>query len=376
MRPPVAAIGELRGQLAPMAKRGQAKAKAKVQTKRPKIHALTISAVVGAGTSEHQQKQAADNMVGKVIDEVHNAINVIMEHDMFKDIMEQSPFNMAQGGSQAPFKQTDMQNVLDRDATGLVYKCGFNFFWQSFTWMTNHRVPINKGQIKELQQFALDPLNPPRHLPFEIVIALDTGKQDVMASKGALQRLSPPEPPFAAIFSIYEAITKGADDAVLQRWRLAVLTASFRFEVVVAGNERYWRAHNLRQENIEMGVVSHLSVRQWIYDVVGFKASKEHDLGKELSAAQVAKFYEEKMAYARGSEKISGSFVDSAITVHKRILSNDVARSWLEWCDETMMEQSPWTKSIYAMQALVDRAQTSSRISWALCGLTDLYRMD
>ena len=42
------------------------------------------------------------------------------------------------------------------------------------------------------------------------------------------------------------------------------------------------------------------------------------------------------------------------------------------------MGNSPWAKSIYAkpLQALVDRAQTSDRISWAVWGLTDLYRME
>ena len=40
------------------------------------------------------------------------------------------------------------------------------------------------------------------------------------------------------------------------------------------------------------------------------------------------------------------------------------------------MGQSPWAKSIYAMHALVDRAQTSERIGWAVWGLTDLYRIE
>ena len=154
------------------------------------------------------------------------------------------------------------------------------------------------------------------------------------------------------------------------------MTASFRFEVVTAGDDRYWRAQNLRQEAIEMGIVSQLSARQWIYDVVGFKASKEKDLGRELGSAQVAKFYHEKMKYARGTETVSAAFVDSALTVHRRVLSNATARHWIEWCDEHMMEKSPWSRSIYALQALVDRAQTTDRITWAICGLTDLYRMD
>ncbi|CAK0810639.1 unnamed protein product [Prorocentrum cordatum] len=196
-----------------------------------------------------------------------------------------------------------------------------------------------------------------------------------MGAKGALQRLSPPEPAFAVIFSIGDAIIQETGDDVLGKWHHALLTASFRLELATSGGDRHWRAQNLRQEAIEMGIVPQLSVRQWIYDVVGFKASKEKDLGRELGSAQVAKYYHEKMKYARGTEGVSASFVDSALTVHRRALSNETARQWLEWCDEHLMEKSPWSKSIYELQALVDRAQTTSRITWAICGLTDLYRM-
>ena len=41
-----------------------------------------------------------------------------------------------------------------------------------------------------------------------------------------------------------------------------------------------------------------------------------------------------------------------------------------------MLQNNPWAKSIYTLQALVDRAQTPNRISWAVHGLTDLYRME
>jgi hypothetical protein len=82
------------------------------------------------------------------------------------------------------------------------------------------------------------------------------------------------------------------------------------------------------------------------------------------------------MKYAKSSEQVSHAFVDSAMTVYRRVLSVAVASKWLEWCEENMMGQSPWAKSIYALQALVDRAQTADRIGWAVWGLTDLYRME
>jgi hypothetical protein len=90
----------------------------------------------------------------------------------------------------------------------------------------------------------------------------------------------------------------------------------------------------------------------------------------------VATLYASKMKYARSSEQVSHAFVDSAVTVYRRVLSVQDACKWLEWCEENMMGQSPWAKSIYALQALVDRAQGADRIGWAVWGLTDLYRME
>ena len=207
------------------------------------------------------------------------------------------------------------------------------------------------------------------------MIALDDKTVDVMKHKGALQRLSPPELAIAVLFSIRDAIKQSADDNILMKWRSLALTASFQFEVVWPGEDRYWRAQNIRQECIEHGEVAQLSVRQWIYDVVGFKDSKEKELQKTLSALAVAKMFEDRMKYARSSERIKDSFVDSAVTIFKRVLSVQAANHWLEWCEQNLMEKSPW-KSVYALQALVDRAQTTDRITWALWGLTDYWRME
>ena len=110
-----------------------------------------------------------------------------------------------------------------------------------------------------------------------------------------------------------------------------------------------------------MGDVAQLSTRQWIYDVVGYKTFKEKELSKSLSSAQVAVYYGEKMKYAGSSEKISNAFVDCALPVYSRVLKLRDARKQLEWAEENMMGKSPWAKSIYALQALVDRRRSPDR---------------
>ena len=43
--------------------------------------------------------------------------------------------------------------------------------------------------------------------------------------------------------------------------------------------------------------------------------------------------------------------------MHKRILSLPIARRWLEWAEENMLEEYPFNTN-FALQSLVDRAQT------------------
>jgi hypothetical protein len=117
-------------------------------------------------------------------------------HSMFKNIMEEEPLNVSDGGSQAAFSQSNLSAALKGDeSSGRVYLCGGNFFWQNFTWMANHRTPINPGTIHELQRFSLNPMAPPRHLAFQTVFAVETPAEE--DDQGALQRISPPEPAFA-----------------------------------------------------------------------------------------------------------------------------------------------------------------------------------
>ena len=96
-----------------------------------------------------------------------------------------------------------------------------------------------------------------------------------------------------------------------------------------------------------------------------------------MSSKEVAKEYQKHMHYASNSEKVSDSFVDTAITIHKRVLTNTEAQACLQWCEENLLGcANPWNKSIYSLQSVVDRAQSPERINWAIRGMTDHYRMD
>ncbi|CAK0817571.1 unnamed protein product [Prorocentrum cordatum] len=323
-----------------------------------------------AGGAQPEAPPETNQVVGPTLDIITDALNAIKGSPFFADLEKKMPLTIAQGGRQAPFVKEDCSDALSR---GSPYSCGCNLFWQNFFWSSSYRTPVNMGQVREIVNYHLK--SPPNVFPMNTVFAVDSSDMDVTKHLGSLQRLSPIEPQLALLMAIADAVKQQAEDSILSKWMQVVLSAPVTFEVVLPGDMRYWRAQNIRQEWIEHGETAQLTVRQWVYDIVGFKAAKEKELEKTLGAKDVSELYEKKMKYARSTEKVKPTFVDNAITVHKRLLSLEASNRCLVWADENLMNKSPWN-SLYAMHAVVERASTPNKIDWAMMGLTDHYRMD
>ena len=88
---------------------------------------------------------------------VHEAIAQFSGHPVFQNIASQLPLTVKEGGSRAPFNQSECQQALSE---GRPYQCAGNFWWHEITWMNNHRVPINSAQIQAIQRFYFPPLAP------------------------------------------------------------------------------------------------------------------------------------------------------------------------------------------------------------------------
>ena len=317
------------------------------------------------------QDNSQGNLCAEHLIKVHEALKTIRDCPFFHDIETADPLTVSQGASQEPFAQATALQILARQ--GGHYNFAGNFFWCDQVWLANHRVPINKGQIAEIQRFYFNPVDPPISFPYEICAAVSAGTEEELSRKGSFQRLSPPEPAHALLFAVESSIKRAAPEAILKRWRQVILTVPFRLEKVDLGEARFWRAQHLREEMVERGVTVKLSIIQRVYDVAGFKANKEASLETTLSPGQVAAAYEKHLKAARGSEPIKESFVDTAISVHQRILSIPECRLLLEELDAQFLTGNP-LKSIYSLQGLLDRAGTARNISFALRGLIDGFR--
>ena len=125
------------------------KAKEKAASKKPKSSdaALDGGSILVVGDDS--------NMCAKILGQVHDAVNKILAHDVFKNIVEAPPLPIGEGGLQSAFNQEECEKVLKATpkelnlGDGHAYQCAGNFMWQSFTWLANHRVPVNMGQVKD-----------------------------------------------------------------------------------------------------------------------------------------------------------------------------------------------------------------------------------
>ena len=133
-----------------------------------------------------------------------------------------------------------------------------------------------------------------------------------------------------------EAIQKKEKEHVLRAFTSCVLTTSFVFELCSVGEARYWRAQNIREEMVEKGLAVQLSLRQRIYDIAGFQDMKSKTEGN-MGAKKLSALYATHLKLASNAEKISESFVDSALTIHKRLLSIPACQDVLEWCDQNWL---------------------------------------
>ena len=103
------------------------------------------------------------------------------------------------------------------------------------TWLVNHRVPVNPGQIKHLKATKFPAMDPPRSIPFRLVIAVDP--KDFLPSiiaEGSLARISPEEIGHAMLFSIEDAIENNAPVTVLERWKALILSFPMAFEAALS----------------------------------------------------------------------------------------------------------------------------------------------
>jgi hypothetical protein len=248
------------------------------------------------------------------------------------------------------------------------YECGDNFFKMDMQFNATLGVPVNAGNIDKLIGHYLIKAGP---LPLPFYISMKTGDEPGDASRGHLKTVSPVELRMAVLKAVARDV-KAGDMGELRNWRLALLSCRFVYLPIDSDEESWKKARQLREDVSQNHAALRLSALQSIYELVHFKRRHERIHGK-CSSKFIADAYRTGITFAETSETVTDSFVDQAMTIDARMLSNDVVSKILLYCDDKFGLQTPFNvrsfKRLCRKLALQRRSYGVSRLSQT-CGTT------
>ena len=115
--------------------------------------------------------------------------------------------------------------------------------------------------------------------PYTITLAQGSDTTEMGA---LLMQLSPPEYCWAPVIAIAKAIHDGVGDDVLELYRACLLNTPLRIEIYDNAQDRLWRAHQLRQDEAQKGIVAKPTPIQMIMDIVEAKKMLERNVNGKL----------------------------------------------------------------------------------------------
>ena len=289
--------------------------------------------------------------------------HVIEDHPLFTNISQEMPLSIKDFGLQHPFNDQDFSVAMSRDGGDTGYTAGINLFWCDAMFTPTPGIPVRTETIPDLMEcyFKL-----PATMPHNIIISLKEGEHP-LEKRGALCAISPEEVRHAMMAAIARDIECGVGSEVLEEWRRRVLscTATFQLHATEAG--RLQVAMQLRENMANDHEAMSRSQLQRVYEIIFFRDTFARTHGRDqATAANIAAEYA-KVRMAKGREKISKSFVDTALTIHGRLLQiPDAERMLLEMDSNLAKDDNPFN-SVHRLQAIVSKCGNSKENAmWVL----------
>ena len=182
--------------------------------------------------------------------------------DKFPGIVEKGPLTIAEGGSQAPFKQRDLEQALR--TPGGSYICGINLAWLNHTFSATPGVPARMSAVEQLATtvFAKPTLLEQLH------VAVPSVEYKVVEHKGSLMRVSPEEITGAYFIAVARDIGRSEPSEILQEWEKCILSTTCKFVLLPGQMDRYWYALARREDIDHTFQAVHRSCFQRVWGVV------------------------------------------------------------------------------------------------------------
>jgi hypothetical protein len=304
------------------------------------------------------------------------ALEVLARHDLFATIASELPLGIreacndldATSGLQAAFEHESY--IASMSCNG-EYAAGINIFRHDWKYSATPGIPIRKEALDALIAHYF---KTPARFPGVLVISVPPGAYRPLDCKGALQAVSPEEMRAAFLLAIARDIDRDEPHAVLRNWIKFALSCTATFVYDRTPADKYFRSCQLREN---LTTVDHDFMRrtalQKIYEVIRFRDLYVDTHGPcAITPAAIAAAYTQ-VKVARGRNPISVIFVDTAFTVHNRLLFDaDIAALLLEM-DGKPRRDNPFDGA-QTLQTIISKAKTTPRIKWVLMGMVHMLR--
>lgn len=286
-------------------------------------------AVVAAGI---QQPQGPANIAGQsdsvnaeYFKKVADALLVIAKH--WPDIKEASTLGLTPeqhgayqlAGHQAALDQASYTSSMaaSNEAAG-----GLSIFTLDIMKSATPGVPVNSAGVMSL---AAQRFGAPKRFPSIVTIAVEAATFNIFEHRGALLSITPLELLHALIFAVTRDITeKKLSEKELLHWKAALLSIPVHVRVLGA-EASYYEAISIREEIAGEYEAAYFTAFQRIYMVEQYRVTQE-GLHGEQSYEDLA-IGMAKIRFHQRSEAMTPAFIESALTLFRRVLSNPKAQS-------------------------------------------------
>ena len=191
-------------------------------------------------------------------------------------------------------------------------------------------------------------------MPHTIIISLKAGERP-LDKRGALCAVSPEEMRHAMMAAIARDISNGVESEVLEEWRRKALSCTATFQAHATEAERCRVAMQLRENMANDHETMSRTQLQRVYDIAFFRDQYAKTHGRDqATATNIAAEYGQ-VRMAKGRERLSKSFVDTALTIHARLLQIPEAERLLLDMDSTRSKDEHPFNSVHRLQAIASK---------------------
>ena len=278
--------------------------------------------------------------------------------------------------SQSLFDHKEFKSAIEMTK---IYRCAGNALWSKIC--AHSSVPYNQEKILRIEQTYVPTVTDV--LPFTIRVGvleshplLTTKSGEVSQYLSNLPLVSPEELLHVVIFRIVADIDDNQPLEVLQKWRSCLLNVSYEFKLYNSEAEIGWDRIQMREDTVKAFQLLARTTVERIFEVsaIADDLHSASSFKKQPTVGEVVKAWANNVSLADSAEKVNDGYVDSVMTVRKRILSEKTVVRYLMASDG---HKSPWN-SVYTIETVARKVGTGSnaveKIRWVFAAVDSRWR--